>query len=50
MATTSFGGRYQSEDPYSVHVDYLKYLFGVGPTYPAPRFESHYMYQMTSRM
>lgn len=38
-----------SEDPYAIHVDYLKYVFGCGPTAPSPRFQSHYMYQMSSR-
>lgn len=39
-----------SEDPYAISVDYIKYIFGAGPATPCPRFESHYMYQMTSRL
>lgn len=43
-----YGGRLQSEDPYAIDVDYIKYVFHGGPASPAPRTESHYMYQMSS--
>lgn len=45
-----FGGELKSEDPYSVDIAYLKYLFGLGPAHWCPRFENHYMFQMTSRI
>lgn len=47
---TAVGGRIPSQDPYAVDVDYMKYVFGCGAPRPAPRFENHYMYQMTSRV
>lgn len=33
----TFGGRIQSEDPYCVDVEYMKYIFGGVKTRPAPR-------------
>lgn len=37
VAWTTFGGSLRSQDPYAINVNYMKYIFGVGPAYPAPR-------------
>lgn len=37
-ASTRFGGELKSEDPYCVDVNFMKYLFGAGPSYCCPRF------------
>lgn len=36
-ATTAFGGKIKSEDPYAIDPDYLQCLFGLGPAAPCPR-------------
>jgi len=37
-ALTRFGGPIHSEDPYAIDVAYVKYVFGIGPAAPCPRF------------
>lgn len=47
---TAIGGKVLSQDPYAVDREYIRYVFGAGQPKPAPRFENHYMYMMTSRI
>lgn len=38
IGNTVFGGQLKSEDPYSVDIAFLKYIFGLGPARWCPRY------------